>query len=154
VRQGEFNKKIEVLTFGDDLWSRGIEYAETCSWGAGRVLAGKMRENDFEANERVIAALHDGNIAAFCTFSNRDELPPEYNFSPFVGFVFVDEKFRGRRLSGNLIEAACGLAREQGFTAIYLMSGEVGLYEKYGFRKIGDYGTIYGSVEQLFAREL
>ena len=34
------------------------------------------------------------------------------------------------------------------------MSGEVGLYEKYGFRKIGDYGTIYGSVEQLFSREL
>lgn len=75
-----------------------IEYAETCSWGAGRVLAGKMRENDFESNERVIVALHDGDIAAFCTFSNRDELPPEYDFKPFVRFVFVDEKFRGRRL--------------------------------------------------------
>lgn len=113
-----------------------------------------MRANDFEANERVIAALHDGDIAALCTFSNRDELPPEYDFKPFVGFVFVDEKYRGRRLSGKLIDAACGIAREQGFTAIYLMRGEVGLYEKYGFRKIGDYGTIYGSVEQLFAREL
>ena len=49
-----------------------------------------MRANDFEANERVIAALHDGDIAAFCTFSNRDELPPEYDFKPFVGFVFVE----------------------------------------------------------------
>lgn len=39
-----------------------------------------MRANDFEANERVIAALHDGDIAAFCTFSNRDELPPELDF--------------------------------------------------------------------------
>ena len=147
-------EKIKVLTFGDELWSRVIEYAETCSWVAGRVLAGKMRENDFEVNERVIAALHDGDIAAFCTFSNRDELPPEYGFKPFVGFVFVDEKFRGRRLSGKLIDTACGLAKDQGFTAIYLMSGEVGLYEKYGFRKIGDYGTIYDSVEQLFSREL
>ena len=99
-------EKIEVLTFGDELWSRVIEYAETCSWGAGRVLAGKMRANDFEANERVIAALHDGDIAAFCTFSNRDELPPEYGFKPFVGFVFVDEKYRGCRLSGKLIDAA------------------------------------------------
>ena len=147
-------EKIEILKFGDELWDRVINYAETCSWGAGRVLAGKMSENDFEANERVVVALHDGDIAAFCTFSDRDELPPEYDFGPFVGCVFVDEKFRGRRLSGKLIEAACGLAREQGFTAIYLMSGEVGLYEKYGFRKIGDYGTIYGSVEQLFARDL
>ena len=131
MRQGEFNEKIEALKFGDELWNRVINYVETCSWGAGRVLAGKMRENDFESNERVIVALHDGDIAAFCTFSNRDELPPEYNFSPFVGFVFVDEKFRGRRLSGKLIDAACGLAREQGFTAIYLMkntgSGKSGI---------------------------
>lgn len=34
------------------------------------------------------------------------------------------------------------------------MSGEVGMCEKHGFRKIGDYGNIYGSVEQLFARDL
>lgn len=147
-------EKIEVLTFGHELWNRVINYAESCSWGAGRVLAGKMRENDFEANERVIAALHGGDIAAFCTFSNKDELPPEYDFSPFVGFVFVDEKYRGRRLSERLVGATCDIAREQGFRAVYLMSGEIGLYEKYGFRKIGDYGTIYGSVEQLFAREL
>lgn len=147
-------EKIEVLTFGDELLDKVIKYAVICSWRAGRVLAGKMRANDFEANERVIVALHDGDIAAFCTFSNRDELPPEYDFTPFVGFVFVDEKFRGRRLSGKLIDAACGIAIDQGFTAMYIMSGEVGLYEKYGFRKIGDYGTIYGSVEQLFSREL
>lgn len=99
-------EKIKVLTFGEELWDRVIKYAETCSWAAGRVLAGKMRENDFEANERVIAALHDGDIAAFCTFSNKDELPPEYDFSQFVGFVFVDEKYRGCRLSGKLIDAA------------------------------------------------
>lgn len=147
-------EKIEVLTFGNELWDKVINYAETCSWGAGRVLAGKMRENDFEANERVIAALHGGDITAFCTFSNKDELPQEYEFTPFVGFVFVDEKYRGRRLSEKLIEAACVAAKEQGFTAIYIMSGEIGLYEKYGFRKIGDYGTIYGSTEQLFARAL
>ena len=147
-------EKIEVLTFGHELWNKVINYAETCSWEAGRVLAGKMRENDFEANERVIAALHGGDITAFCTFSNKDELPQEYEFTPFVGFVFVDEKYRGRRLSERLIGAACDIAREQGFRAVYLMSGEIGLYEKYGFRKIGDYGTIYGSTEQLFARAL
>jgi ribosomal protein S18 acetylase RimI-like enzyme len=32
------------------------------------------------------------------------------------------------------------------------MSGEIGLYEKYGFTFLGMYDTIYGSVEQLFVR--
>ena len=30
-----------------------------------------------------------------------------------------------------MVNAACNVAKEQGFSAIYLMSGEVGLYEKY-----------------------
>ena len=34
------------------------------------------------------------------------------------------------------------------------MSGEIGLYEKYGFVKLGDYETIYGSVDQLFVQPI
>lgn len=33
-------------------------------------------------------------------------------------------------------------------------SGERGFYEKYGFKKIGDYETIYESTKQLFSKEL
>ena len=40
-----------------------------------------------------------------------------------------------------------------GWEKIYLMSGEIGLYEKYGFVKLGDYRTVYGSTDQLFVRD-
>ena len=53
-----------------------------------------------------------------------------------------------------MVNAACNVAKEQGFSAIYLMSGEVGLYEEYSFTKVGDYKTIYGSVDQLFSKTL
>ena len=53
-----------------------------------------------------------------------------------------------------LIDAACALARAQGFPALYVMSGEVGLYEKFGFRKIGAYPTICHTVDPLFFKEL
>ena len=33
-----------------------------------------------------------------------------------------------------------------------IMSGEIGLYEKYGFVKLGDYETIYDSIDQLFVQ--
>lgn len=146
--------EIEVMSYGHKFWNKTIEYAEKCSWRAGESLARKMMKNDFENNEKVIIALCDDNIAGFCTFSNKDELPQEYEFTPFVGFVFVDEKYRGKRLSEKLINTACAVAMEQGFNAIYIMSGEVGLYEKYGFIKKGDYKTIYGSTDQLFLKEL
>jgi len=37
---------------------------------------------------------------------------------------------------------------------MYIMSGEVGLYEKYGFVKMGEYKTIYASKEQLFYKDI
>ena len=118
------------------------------------MLAKRMRENDFAENERVLVALENDDIAGFCTFANKDELPAEYDFSPFIGFMFVYEKYRGHRLSGKLIDAACGIAKEQGFSTVYIMSGEVGLYEKYGFEKLGDYATIYGTTDQLFSKKM
>lgn len=49
-----------------------------------------------------------------------------------------------------VIQYAYGL----GYDKIYIMSGETGLYEKYGFQKLGDYQTIYGSVDQLFVKSI
>ena len=142
------------MTSAHPLWHKTISFAETCSWRAGATLAQKMRDNDFAANERVLIALENNEIAGFCTFSNKDELSQEYDFTPCIGFLFVDEKYRGHRLSSTLIDAACSLAKEQGFSKIYIMSGEVGLYEKYGFEKLGDYATIYGTTDQLFVKKL
>ena len=116
--------------------------------------AEKMEPNDFENNERALVALRDDDAAAFCTFTNRDEMPREYGCGPLIVFLFVAEKYRGNRLSEQMVNAACNVAKEQGFSAIYLMSGEVGLYEKYSFTKVGDYNTIYGSVDQLFSKTL
>ena len=142
------------MTSAHPLWQKTTSFAETCSWRAGAALAQKMRENDFAQNERVLIAIENDEIAGFCTFTNKDELSQEYDFTPFIGFLFVDEKYRGHRLSSKLIDTACSLAKEQGFSKIYIMSGEVGLYEKYGFEKLGDYATIYGTTDQLFSKSL
>lgn len=146
--------EVKVIEPGSRIWDDTIEFAKNCSWRAGAYLAQKMTVNDFDEDEHVLVATDNGNIAAFCTYANKAELPPEYGFTPFVGFVFVDEKYRGDRLSEKLINRACGLAREQGFSRIYILSGERGLYEKYGFIKIGDYETIHNSVDRLFYKDV
>lgn len=146
--------EIHVMTKAHPLWEDVTAFAEKCSWRAGPALAEMMRKNAFLEWERVFAAVEDGCIAGFCTLAEKDELPEKYDFSPFAGFVFVDERFRGKRLSEKLIEAACVYAASLGFRKLHIMSGEQGLYEKYGFRKIGDYETIYGTVDQLFEKEI
>ncbi len=142
------------MTQGHQYWKETISLAESCSWKAGALLAEKMKSNDFSKWERVCAACVDGKAAGFCTFTERDELPEKYPFTPFIGFVFVEEAYRGRRLSERMIQSAASYAHELGFCKIYIMSGEIGLYEKYGFIKLGNYETIYGSVDQLFVKSI
>lgn len=147
---------IEILAIkqGDNYWNRTISFAENCSWKAGTLLADLMKKNTFLEWERVFIACEDVQIAGYCTFTKKDELPDKYDFSPFIGFVFVDEKYRGKRISEMMIKAATKYASESGYDVIYIMSGEIGLYEKFGFEKLGNYETIYGTIEQIFVKPI
>ena len=145
--------EIFAMTRGHEYWGKTIALAEKCPWKAGPHLAQKMRENDFAEWERVFAAVEEGRVAGFCTLAEKDRLPAQYEFSPFIGFVFVDEAYRGKRLSEQIIDAASSYARSLGYKKIYVLSGERGLYEKFGFEKIGCFPTI-GTTEQLFVRPI
>lgn len=144
--------EIHTMTQGHRLWQETISFAENCSWRAGHYLAELMKQNKFLEWERVFAAYEDEKVVGYCTFAEKDELPEGYDISPFIGFVFVDEGYRGKRISEILIQHVMQYAKGIGYDVVYIMSGEQGLYEKYGFEKIGDYETIYGSVDQLFVR--
>ena len=134
-----------------NLWNKTISFAQSCSWKAGPVLAERMKENAFQNWERVIVAVENDGIVGFCTFTEKDELPEEYGYSPFIGFMFVDERYRGNRISEAMIRRVLSYAESIGFRTVYIMSGEHGLYEKYGFTVIGDYNTIYGTTDQLLS---
>lgn len=146
--------EIYLMQKDHPLWNETVSFAQSCSWKAGPFLAKLMKENVFQDWERVIIAVEDGRIAGFCTFAEKDELPEEFSFSPFIGFVFVDERYRGRRISEAMIRYVLSYAGSIGFRTVYIMSGERGLYEKYGFTKLGNYRTIHGTTEQLFYIEL
>ena len=141
-----------ALTSAHAGWEELIRFAFESAWRAGPFLAEKMRADDFLPWERVFAACVDGAPAGYCTLTAQDELPPETGFTPFIGFVYVDPAFRGHRLSEILVNAASAYARSVGFDRVYLMSGEKGLYEKYGFRFLGMYPTVFGSEDQLFVK--
>ena len=146
--------EIHVMTYGHPLWDATISFAEHCSWKAGPYLAKKMRDNEFAEVERVIAAAEGDKVIGYCTFALKDELPEDSEYTPFAGFVFVDENSRGKRVSEKMIIEASDYARSIGYKTLYILSGEQGLYEKYGFVKIGDLETIYGGTDQLFYKEL
>ncbi len=80
--------EIQMIQKGHILWDKTISFAQSCSWKAGPYLADRMKVNSFKGWERVVVAVENETIVGYCTFSERDELSNEYDYSPFIGFVF------------------------------------------------------------------
>ena len=145
--------EFKELTAGCREWNIVADYADNCSWGAGKTLAKAMRENDFTDWERVIAAFEQGQIAGFCTVTRTDCIP-DVKYTPYIGFMFVDENYRGRRLSEKLIMNAMEYLKGLGFREVYLVSDHINLYEKYGFEVIDRKMAPWGEEEKIYVTVL
>lgn len=143
--------EIKIITSSDLLWEQTADYAENCSWRAGKFLAGQMRHGGFHGWERVLVAVEDEKIAGYCAVCEKDCIP-DLSYTPFICSLFVGEPYRGVRLSQRLIEAAMAYIRTLGFDAAYLFSDHIGLYEKYGFVEIGKCPAPWGEMQKLYRR--
>ncbi len=143
--------EFRIITNKEELWNKVADFAQNCSWKAGKSLAQKILESKFEEWERVIVAIENENIAGFCSFTKKDSIQ-DIEYTPYIGYMFVSELYRGERLSEGLIRVAINYAKKIGFNEVYIVSGEIGLYEKYGFVKI-DEKYHNGSMEQIFVKK-
>ena len=144
---------FELLTASSEKWSSLIQYAEACSWSAGKALAQAMKNNAFSDWERVLAALDGEKICGYCTIAKTDCIP-DVSYTPYIGFLFVDENCRGRRLSQQMIQFSMEYLKSLGFPAVYLVSDHENLYEKYGFRVIDRKKAFWGPLEKVYIHDL
>lgn len=151
--QADAPARVSAVVPGDPAWGRLMEYARRCPWSAGPYLARQMESRAFAGWQRVFAATHGPEIVGFCTLAAIDCVP-EVSYTPFVGFVFVDEACRGRRISQHMINHVLKYASQVGFDRVYLTTDEHGLYEKYGFQKLADATDQWGRPQQIFAIQI
>ena len=144
---------VKKLTAADAEWNVLADYAENCSWGAGRTLAEEMRQNHFTGWERVILAEDQGRIAGYCTVSGTDCIP-DVPYTPYIGMLFVGEEYRGKRLSQRMIDDASEYLKELGFSEVYLVSDHENLYEKYGFQVIDEKMAPWGRMQTIYRKGL
>jgi len=143
--------ELIALSCEHEMWKQVSEYAKACSWRAGKKLSQLMNNNCLSDYERVFVALENGDILGYCTLLKTDCIP-DVTYTPYIGFVFVGESHRGKRISEKLCTSASQYAKLMGFEKVYLVSGEVNLYEKYGFTKIDEKLSDWGVMQSIFER--
>ena len=145
--------QIRTITPSDALWNEVEEYAENCSWRAGKSLSNEMKKRSFIDWERVIVCLDDEEICGYCTVAQKDCIP-NVSYTPYIGYVFVGEPYRGNRMSQKMIEFAMEYLKSVGFDKVYVVSDHENLYEKYGFTVIDRKIAPWGEEEKIYMQKL
>ena len=123
-----------------------------CEWSAAKLLADILEQNRFNdllgGGELLVMA--DGDeLVGFCTLTQNDCVKDD-SLYPWIGFLFVNEGYRGHRYSQALVECACSLAAEQDYDCVYIATDHIGLYEKYGFTYLENRIDIYGDDSRIY----
>ena len=147
------NMKFKTITSSDEMWGKVRNYAESCSWKAGKSLANDMDNNVFKEWERVIVAFDNEKICGYCTVAKTDCIP-NVCYTPYIGYMFVGEEYRGNRLSQKMIQYAMDYLKTIGFDKVHIVSDHENLYEKYGFHIIDRKIAPWGSEEKIYVQKL
>ena len=142
------NHRILISNRGDELWEWVQAYAERCSWSGGRYLAEDMRHN-LSDWERAVVLLCGKEIAGYCAILKRDCING-VPYTPYIGYVFVGEAFRGRGFSGALVRGAERYLKGIGFREVYIVSHHDNLYEKYGYGHVDTKPAYWGEMQKIY----
>ena len=129
-------------------------FVEHFSWEEVREHTLRVLRNwEFTDWETMFVAMLDGKIVGMASLLKTDFYPlPE--IYPWISSLFVSEEYRGNRISGRLIEFAAARAAELGFEKTYIPTEFEGLYEKYGYRYVGDIVNYAGGKDRLYAKRI
>ncbi len=111
-----------------------ICYAKTCSFqGTGSYLAELLSDYAFEEYEKVYTAILNHKVIGFAAIVKESCAENDSN-SPWLDFLFVDEKYRNQHVGLAFISKICNYAKSIGFDFLYLCTlSHVDYYKKAGF---------------------
>ena len=147
---------MEIFDYFSNEQRIWIDKIRACDWGAAKLLADLLDKSTFHTvlgNGSLFIMADGEKLVSFCTLTCRDCIKDDALF-PWIGFVFTSPEYRGKRYSGEVIEAACKRALRQGFDKVYLATDHIGLYEKYGFTYMESRTDIYGEESRIYCRQL
>jgi N-acetylglutamate synthase-like GNAT family acetyltransferase len=142
-----------ILDDSDDMWSHFAKLIGDVSWPAGKYLANEMLGGRLSDWERVIVLMDHDHLVGFCAVVQED-IVKNTGYSPFIGFVFVSEQYRGRGLSQTLVKLAESQIKQTGFHKAYIVTKHVGLYEKVGYQQIDTSVDQMGKKMRILAKQL
>lgn len=107
-------------------------------------------------NDRVVGwtGLHEKEMLAGTVYGWEGTLAKDKidcnDLSPWITPLLVHPDARGNQYGKRLLDYARKEAGRMGFHTVYLTTGEIGYYEKYGFREVGLAAFTWGRPTKIY----
>ena len=149
---------MEIISFFENgNRAERIGKIRACDWNAARFLADLLEKGTFDetlGGWGHLFLLMDGeNLVSFATLTCQDAVRDE-SLTPWIGFVFTQPEYRGRRHAGQVLAHAEKAAVRLGYRRVYLETDHVGLYEKYGYMYMENRTDCWGEDARVLYKEL
>jgi len=128
-----------------------------CNWSAGQFLHTQLQNGTLKQltgeNTRVLMLTDGGELLAFCTFADMDDIRPT-GLRPWLGWIYTFPQHRGHRYAGQLLRHAEALAKAEGVQSLHISTNHIGLYEKYGYDFLAIMKDMHGEDSRVYVKNL
>ena len=146
--------ELQKVNKGTPLANDLLNFVKNFSWLDVKEHMVRVLENwKFEEWETPFVAMKNGRIIGMVTIMKSDYYPLPEIF-PWISTLFVNEEYRGNRISERLIDFVNQYAKDIGFDKTYIPTEYVGLYEKYGYHYVKDIVNYGNGIDRLYVKEL
>ena len=103
---------------------------------------------------QIVVMTEKKEIIGYYSLIAKELVKNNHGYTPWLGTLFIREKYRGKHYSSVLIENACQHVKKMGYENLYLATEHIGLYEKFGFEEIGLGLYLWGAPTKFYRKTL
>lgn len=105
---------------------------------------------------QIYVAIIDNEPVGMYQMTMSDDLVSRPDIYPWLVNVYVDEKYRGKKLCRKLMNTVKENAKKVNLTELYLYTKHIGLYEKFGWKFVEEVKTFKSDspIERLYQLDI
>lgn len=147
-------KEFDYIKIDDSNKNNYIDIIAKQNWSAAKYLAKALVNqkmfDDYFKEGNVYIMEYNKDFVGFATLSIKDCINDNSLF-PWIGFLFINEKYRHHRYSQIFMEYLEQIAFKK-YPYVYICTNHKGLYEKYGYTYLFDRLDLWNEKNMVYIK--
>lgn len=103
---------------------------------------------------QIVLAIENNDIIGYYSLIAQELIQNNHDYTPWLGTLFIQKKYRNRHYSPILLEDACKRVQNMGYDNLFLATEHTQYYEKFGFKQIGIELYNWGTPTKIYQKHL